>query len=148
MEKRYEIGGKTYIQRPIVLGQFAELAPMLSGLTISTQDSAKLIADLGSNLPRVMAVVLVEEGKSLPEAFRSEAIQARANHLAWNVQPEQVIEVVEDFFECTPVSSISTRLGAMMQKLKADTGKDSTSSLSSTHLQEELSSTGPLPSGE
>lgn len=62
---KYIIDGKTYIQKPLVLGQIRQLIGHLKGLEIKPGSSGVgIVFELGDQLPAALAIVLVEEGKS------------------------------------------------------------------------------------
>jgi hypothetical protein len=119
MEKRYEICGKTYVQRPVVLGQFNLLLPVLKGLEISGGSAVEVAFSLGEGLHKALAVVLIEEGQTVRDACRPECLLEREADIQWAIDPEVVVEVIEDFFECNPISSISEKIGNAMSKLNS-----------------------------
>ena len=66
MEKTYEIGGKTYTQKPLVLGQVRQLLDLLANVSIPADATAVgLINAIGDKLSLAIAIVLAEPGKSL-----------------------------------------------------------------------------------
>lgn len=107
MEKRYEIGGAAYVQRPLVLGQVRQLLEVLDGVRFAPDaDPFALVAALGDRLALALAVVLTPEGQSP----RGKDLPALADELEFAIAPEQVLEVVEDFFGCNPMASLVERL--------------------------------------
>jgi hypothetical protein len=114
--KEYCFGGKNYEQLPIVLGQLRILEPIISSLKFSPGENAvaDLVASLGSNLHRVMAILLVEKGVSVREAMQN--IDIRQSDLEWSMFPADCIEVLEDFFECSRISSLFERIREAVQK--------------------------------
>ena len=126
--KRYEIGGKTYVQRPLVIGQLGRLLDELSGVQITSRTAAGLVAAFGPRLPRLLACVLVPEGTGPAEVD----VDKLAEELAFAADPEVAIEVVEDFFALTPVYSYLDRLTGIMARAggAAKTGKKNSSASS------------------
>jgi hypothetical protein len=119
MEKEYRIGGKTYVQKPVVLGQVRLLAPIVSGMTIASDATAAGLATaLGERLPEALAIVLVEDGANVREAMKDSNRVERASEIEWAIDPETVMEVASDFFECNPASSLSGKITGMSSKLK------------------------------
>lgn len=119
MEKRYEIGGQRYVQRPLVLGQLRALLAVLEGLELKGGMGAlELIETIGDRLPRALAVVLVPEEMSVREAIvEEEAVRERELELDCAITTGQCLEVIEDFFGCNPVSSLLERLGGMLGRV-------------------------------
>lgn len=112
----YEIGGKTYIQRPLVLGQVRQLLDVLQGAVIpGNVDALGLVSVLGDKLPLALAAVLTEEGQSP----RGKDIPALAGELEFAISPEQAIAVIEDFFAGNPLVSFLERLAGMAEKISA-----------------------------
>lgn len=114
MEYTYEFGGKTYIQRPLVLGQLRQLLKVLKNVEIPGDATALgLIEAFGDKIQDVLAVVLTEQGTSL----KDKNLTALADDLAFSVTPETAFQVCEDFFSCNPVSSLLERLTGAMGKI-------------------------------
>lgn len=115
-EYRYEIDGKSYVQRALVLGQVRQLMTEMQGLAINpAAGSAGMIAALASSgqLERVLAVALNPEGVDL----RAKDIDALAKELEFGITPEQIVQVVEDFFDCNPTASLLEKLIGTMGKI-------------------------------
>ena len=117
--KEYTIGDRKYVQRPLVVGQFNRLVPLIEGIRVSQESTpADLIKAFGGVLPDALAVVLLPEGEEVAASFEPNALTARRSHLEWNTGPEAALEVIEDFFDCNPVSSIFERLTGMMTTVR------------------------------
>jgi len=131
-EFKYETAETTYIQRPLVLGQVRQLLEVIGGVQLpSGGGAAVLIAALGDKLDKALAVVLTPEGGVL----RDKDIEALAAELAFTLTPETIVQVVDDFFICNPISSIVERVGNMAEKIsQAVTG----SALQSVPLPAEI----------
>lgn len=111
-EKEYAIGGKTYIQRPLVIGQVKQMAGILGGLQIPRNGSvSELIDILGAKLMPAVAVVLTENAKSP----RDKDIEALAAELEFTMTPEDLVRVIDDFFVLNPISSLLERIGALTE---------------------------------
>jgi len=129
--KKYEFGGKHYLQYPIVLGQLRLLIPIISNLELSPGDSAvvELVRALGDKLHRVMATLLVEPNQSVRVAMQK--IDERQADLEWSMLPESCIEVLEDFFECNRLSSLFGKIKEAAEKVTHQVKKTSSSAQSS-----------------
>ena len=94
LEKRYEVGGKTFIQRPMVLGQAQQLLALLKGLPLpgSFQLMAVMVA-VGDKLHDLLAIVLVEKDKKPAEKKPEET----AAFLAENLPADMAMDMVADF---------------------------------------------------
>ncbi|MDA8104657.1 MAG: hypothetical protein M0Z71_04690 [Nitrospiraceae bacterium] len=113
-EFKYTIGGKTYMQRPLVLGQIMQLMALLKGLVIPKGIGALgLVSLLGDRLPEAIAVVLVPEGVVL----KDKDISALAEDIGFEIEPDTAIEVVENFFDLNPLSLILQKLSGMAEKI-------------------------------
>ncbi len=110
-QKRYEIGDKIFVQAPLVLGQWKQLLDLLKTVNLSLEGGVARIAnELGPSLPRALAIVLTEEGKSP----REKDLDALADELMFLITPETVIDVLADFFVCNPIPSMLDRFGGMV----------------------------------
>lgn len=148
-EFSYEIGGKAYIQRPLVLGQMRQLMTLMDGVIIIPETGATgLAAALGDKLSQALAIVLVEEGATL--SLKDRNIEAIADDLEYTVTLETTMQVVEDFFICNPIASSLERLTGMMiaarRKMVKQTGlKKSASSSAEEISPKEMPSSGDTP---
>jgi hypothetical protein len=114
--KKYNIGGITYVQRPLVFGQLRQLLDILKGVAIPTNTGTLgLINALDSHLPAALAVVLTPEGFPL----RDKDLAALSAEIEFAITPEQAIEVVEDFFACNPIPFLLESIGNMVNRITA-----------------------------
>ena len=114
----YEIGGKNYYQRPLVIGQAIQLLEALgeAGDLPATDDALEWLRALGEHAAEALAVVLVAE--DAPLAGRD--LAAHAEELRWAVDVPTALRVIRDFFalapaaECAPlIEEIKERLGSL-----------------------------------
>lgn len=113
-EKEYTIGGKTFVQRALVLGQIKQLAEVLTGVSVPvTANLTILISALGDRLPRAMAVVLTEKDK-LP---KDKNLDEETEFHIWNLDSQVLKEVVTDFFGVNPISFVLEKLTENMKKI-------------------------------
>ena len=115
--KTYTIGGKTYVQRELVLGQWRQLKPLLDDLRFASQDNMMLsllqvLEDKG-RLEAVVAVLITEEGMIV----ENKSVGRLAEKLKWSLTPDLAGEILNDFFTCNPVASIVERLGTVLDKI-------------------------------
>jgi len=110
----YTIGPKTYTMKPLVMGQLQQLINIIKDVQISDSGNiASLIMDLGDKLPEAIAIVL-----HVPDVhLKDKNIKEIANEIAFEMTPELTLEVVEDFFECTPISSLIEKLKGTVEKV-------------------------------
>lgn len=110
----YTIGGKTYFQTPLVLGQWRQLMAILKGVSIPENVDAIGLAHLiGDKLPEALAVVLNPEGVPIKE----KDIAALAGDLEFSASPDLAFEVIRDFFDCNPMLSILKRLNETVESI-------------------------------
>ncbi len=144
--RQYKIGDKIYIQRPLVIGQVKQLLSVLEGLNIpSDVDVLKLIAILGDRLPDALAVILTPDGMSP----KDKNLKELSEELAFSITIEKALEVVEDFFDLNPVSSLFERLNLAIEKIQYQFQTLSTSSSASSQVetsQKETQSNGDIHS--
>jgi len=115
-EKKYNIGGKSYVQKPLVLGQLRQLLDVLRGVAIPVgAEVPEIVLALGDNLPEALAVILTESGKSPQD----KDIPDLAGELAFTIPVDLTVEVIEDFFDCNPIASLLERFAGMTKKIEA-----------------------------
>jgi hypothetical protein len=111
----YEIGGKKYFQKPIVLGQISQIESFLTKNNIPLGEGPEaLIRFMGSKLSEGLAIVLQEEGVPLKDKDLSKL----ADDLAFTVDFETALKIVTDFFVCNPTNSILEKLGGAIGSIK------------------------------
>ncbi len=132
--KEYEIGGKKYFQKELVWGQVRQLKNLIPP-TIALPKNFQLptiMALLGENMHKIIAVLLIPEGGNP----KDKDVEALAADLEFEISPEMVMKVVEDFFDCNPIVSLSEKLGGMIktitEKIKSQATTPSTPSVSSS----------------
>jgi len=141
----YEIGGKTYIQRKLVLGQIRQLMAILDGLKVDMgMSTLDLVAALTDRLPRALAVVLTPEGV----APREKDIAKLAEEIEFEIDPETTLRVVEDFFDCNPVQDLALGLRVLGAKLEKRAGLSRGSTSSSASSPTEISPAATPSSGD
>jgi len=143
-QKKYEIGGTVYVQRPLVLGQIAQLTALLSGIAVyQGVGPAGLVVALGDRLPRALAIVLSPEG--VPAKDKDLDVIETA---MCDADPLTALQAVEDFFTCNPTAAVFEKLAGMVKRIRASmaTGSDNSSALSLTETSpsETQSSGEPL----
>ncbi len=115
-EFKYQIGGKTYIQKPLVLGQVKQLNALLDGMVIPKDISVSgLIKLLGDKLPLALAIVLTEKGKHP----KDKDIEALAKELEFEIDADTTSKVVEDFFDCNQIVSLIERIQGVINKARS-----------------------------
>jgi hypothetical protein len=108
---RYEIGGKTYIQKPLVLGQIAPLFNILKGVSFNSLHPASIVSAVGPKLTEVMAVILLPEG----EDAAARDIGAISKTFAYELSLETALEVAEDFLSFNLSSSSLKKFSQLIQ---------------------------------
>lgn len=105
-QKKYEINGKGYIQKKLVLAQIKPLISSLEGRNIDDLSAIGIVHSLGDILPELASIILIPEGVkasqrdlgAMTEEFRDE------------LDLETALEVAADFLSFNPVSSFFERL--------------------------------------
>lgn len=110
---KYTIGSKTYVQKPLVLGQIRQLAKYLRGLSLpKSRNVFEIVETLGDQLPIAFAIVLTEENGSV----KDKDLEKIAEEIDFLIDWETTVKVIEDFFACTPIFSIMARIGEALKK--------------------------------
>jgi len=119
MDKReyeYQIDNKTYVQKPLVLGQIEQLSTLLNGLEIKTDMQPEdIISVLKEKIPQALAIVLCEKGEKL----KDKDIESFAKELKFAIDLDLTMDVITDFFECNPIVSLLKKLRDQAEKIKA-----------------------------
>jgi hypothetical protein len=111
----YEIGGRKFVQKSLVLGQVKQLISVIRGVVLpQVVSSATLVIALGDRVPEALAVVLSEENVPLKKKNMRELQEL----LEENLSIEQSIGMIEDFFDCNPIASISGALVGLAKKVE------------------------------
>ncbi len=114
----YTIGGKKYIQRPIVLGQIMLLAQLWKYMpAIPDFRPQTLIATLGLKLPDALAIVLLPEDGKITDKRDEGKLRFLADELSFSIEPETIVQVIEDFFDCNPIAFLFEKLSGATEKL-------------------------------
>lgn len=113
----YEINGKTFTQKKLVLGQIGALAQLLAGIRMLSTDPLGLIAALGESLPQALAIVLVPEG-----IHPSDKDLLAMERDLYEAEPETALQVVADFFDCNPLPSLLGKIAGLVEKFNQVTG--------------------------
>jgi len=145
-EYTYEIAGKKYIQRKLVLGQVKQVIGLLEGVSFRPEDTVtEIMAKLNKKLPIAIAIVLTEEGKTL----RGKVIESLAEELEFEIDIETSIRVIEDFFDCNPIASLVDQMTGTIGKTLISAGQAKAGLMSSVSSSpEETLQSGTPSSGD
>lgn len=106
---RYQIGGVTYVQRPLVLLQVEQLTEFFADIQLPPGlNVIGIVKTLGDRIADALAIVLTPEGVELDQ----KDLAASAAHLRKSVDIATAVRVVEDFLSCNPVASVFDKLTA------------------------------------
>lgn len=113
-EYKYTIGNKVYFMKPLVMGQLQQLISIIKDVHITDSGNlAMLMMDLGDRLPEAIAVVLHDPDVPL----KDKNLKEMSDSIAFEMTPEQTLQIVEDFFDCTPVSSLLEKIKGTVEKV-------------------------------
>jgi hypothetical protein len=123
IKKEYKIGEKVYFQLPLKMGQVSQIIGLLKDVNLPNEITAlSIISVLGDKLSQAIAIVLHDPEVSL----KDKNIKQFASDLEFEISPEVALEVVEDFFDITPISLLLGRVGKTVEKItekmKKETG--------------------------
>lgn len=110
----YEIDGKKYFMKPLVMGQVQQLIKLLKVRKIPDDLSPfKVIESLGDDLCEGIAIILSENGRHL----KDKDLAALTAEIKWSIKPEISFEVVRDFFVCNPIASLLEKLTGKINEI-------------------------------
>jgi len=113
-KKEYKIGDKTYFQKKLVMGQVYQILNLLKDINLPADPTAiNLITALGDKLAEAIAIVLQESTVPL----KDKNVGQLANDIEFEMDPEQALEVIEDFFDLTPISFLLERVGKTVERI-------------------------------
>jgi hypothetical protein len=119
----YTINAKIFEQKPLVWGQIRQLVTILKGVEFrSGLTAAELIEILGDKIPSLLAVVLTEKGSSM----KDKDIEKLATEFEFSLELDNVLQVVEDFFDCNPTASYLNKISSLVGKMTNEVEKTST----------------------
>ena len=141
--KEYDINGRAFVQRPLVLGQIQQLLRVLDGIALPDPLTlASLLDALGGRLYSAIAVVITEKGCSP----RDKDLEALAAELEWSAPLETALEIVDDFFVLNPASSLLGKAGSMIGGLNRTLAALAGGSTRSSSFSPGATSPGATPS--
>lgn len=108
--QKYVIGQKTFVLKKLVLCQTRALFEEFSkGKITDSADNGllnKITNFTGADMPRILACILVEEGKIFPK--ESEDFEYVVSYIDNNISVEQVVQVMQDFLVLNPPEQMSS----------------------------------------
>ncbi len=137
----YSIGGKMFVQYPLVLGQVRQIMPMLKTITISDiNDMSGIVGAIGDKLPQLLAIVLTEEGADI----RKKDLEGLASFFEDHVTIDMAMRIAADFFGCNPIASHLEKLSGVMSAAMTKTQTEAQTATTglkrpASILQEEIS---------
>ncbi len=146
-EKEYTIGGRIFIQKALTPGQWKQIIPLLFQIKLPENlDALSMVFLLGNYIHRALAIVLREKGQKL----KDKDLDSLTEFMEEEADALTTLEVVEDFFGCNPMTSISKGLSRLQESLKnLTTGPNGSTNLSSPSPAEtspsETKSSGSIP---
>ena len=114
---RYEFGGKVYVQNKLVWAQVKQLSTVVKDISFEGELTVQYLIDLlGDKLSSALAIVLVEEGKSL----KDKDIAVLSEEIENTIPVDVMFQVIEDFFICNPIAFLLEKLSGMMEKVNTN----------------------------
>jgi len=108
-QKKYEINGKSYTQRPLVLGQIMPLVELIDGIEFPELKALAIVRALGPVLPRALAIVLIPDDVDIADRDLEAMEREFFSHMGF----ETALEVAEDFLSFNVASSVLKKLKAL-----------------------------------
>ncbi len=113
-EFSYQIDGRTYVQKPLVLGQIEQLLDVIDGIELRhDMTQGEILAAVKKDIPLAMAVILCEKDTKLAD----KDIDTLAKELKFSVDFETAQAIVTDFFVCNPIVSLLKKLRENVSKV-------------------------------
>lgn len=123
VRKTYNIKGRVFYQKELVLGQLELLIDLLKNIEFEKGlTNLQILKVLGSKVPHAMAIVLLEEAKQIEkievrtngESLEIEEVKKLTQFFANNVDISLALKVIIDFFVCTPMTNIMQTLATLI----------------------------------
>ena len=128
-EYLYKIGEVEYRMKPLVLGQISRLMQLLEGVNLPEDSSVlSMVSAFGDKLPTAFAIIF--HVPNIP--LKDKDVNKIAADIEFELSPEMTLEVCEDFFDCTPISSLVEKMGETIEKIGKKISIGSKKSVSSS----------------
>lgn len=123
IRKTYNIKGRMFYQKELVLGQLELLVDLLKNIEFEKGlTNLQILKALGGKMPHAMAIVLLEEAKQIEkvevgasgDSLEVEEVKKLTQFFANNVDISLALKVITDFFVCTPMVNIMQTLAALI----------------------------------
>lgn len=112
--KKYEIEGKNYTQKKLVLGQYKQFIELFEGTLIPDEfDIPTLLYILKDKIHTAIAIALIPENISL----RDKNVEELANELEFSLTEDTIFEVVSDFFDFNDLNLLVKKLNQLIDKV-------------------------------
>ena len=110
-KKTYTIGGRRYLQKPLVLGQWEQILAIIK-IPDGTDDLsvASIVEMIGSKMATAIAIMICEDGKEL----RDKDVNSLRDDIRFELDTDTSFRVVEDFFLMNSIISLFERVGGIM----------------------------------
>lgn len=142
----YKIGEKTYIQKSLVLGQMKLLTNLLKTIDLpKTVEVIDIVNAIQAVIGESLSIVLIEESmlkaspEELSEYFSDSKRSERSKFFEWHVGADVLMNVVNDFLACTPVTSMFSLIRMLITNMYVPTVPTVTEETESTGLTESAS---------
>lgn len=122
----YEINGKKYTQRKMVLAQLLLLTAAMEGIILTSFRPFALLAAFGDKLLPTLAILLLPAGCVTPDAIKERNLQEIAADLE-AAPVDLLMEIVNDFLDCNRPSWILEQMGSLLGKIFPAIGSISSS---------------------
>lgn len=150
-QKKFIIGARSFYMVPVTLGQLEHLVAVVAGLTFpATDDPMAIVTALSERLPKALACVLVEDGKTPGDMVRKldepEGLAELAAFYRGEIPFETAVEAAAFFLSVNPISSVSAKLSLLANTIGATKAAIVASGLngSTPALREENSASEPV----
>ena len=100
-EKQYTVAGKAFMLHDLKIGQTRWIMQVVKGYSVFSLSPQKLLELFSEHLTTLLAIVLVEQGKTQQEKIRAgwDGIRTLAAWFDENMDPDVCAEVLRDFLE-------------------------------------------------
>jgi hypothetical protein len=114
-EFKYTIGDKVYLQRKLVLGQVNQILDLIKGLEIPQNATIMdLVTVLGDKISYAVGILLIPADL---DHLKHKNLHTVVEDIQFDISPEQTLEVIEDFFDCNPISLLLNRVNEIVEKM-------------------------------
>lgn len=121
INKEYEIAGKVFYQKKLVLGQIKQISKELTDFVFPEElNVVSIFKLLGGKASKVISIILIEDGVSL----KDKNVDSVEEFIDENIEYDMALEILKDFFLVNTISHIPEVISKIIETMSANTVKN------------------------